>query len=177
MPYGRIAVKWSWVERSFQLSWVEWYSFIWVEWGHVLTTPDHRFGLQDAMPDGSIDQWVLSYDGQYITGWIMRLRWRVNRQLMSGRSVMVTLWLLTEIHEKSRNAAHTSAIILVVETNSRNELDHSRRLIAPRDESQHDMDRDLIWMNDQRWITEDGLQKMHHGRRMTINLVPFYEDI
>jgi len=26
-------------------------------------------------------------------------------------------------------------------------------------------------------MTEDGSQKMDHGRRMTINLFPFYEDI
>jgi len=32
-------------------------------------------------------------------------------------------------------------------------------------------------MDDRRWMTRDGSQEMDHGRRMTINLLPFHEDI
>jgi hypothetical protein len=30
--------------------------------------------LKDPMPYGWIDEWVFSYDGRYVTGWIMGLR-------------------------------------------------------------------------------------------------------
>jgi len=36
---------------------------------------------------------------------------------------------------------------------------------------------DRIWMDDRRWMTGYGSQEMDHGRRMAINLLPFYEDI
>jgi len=32
-------------------------------------------------------------------------------------------------------------------------------------------------VDDRRWMTGDRSQEMEHGRRMTINLLPFYEDI
>jgi hypothetical protein len=35
---------------------------------HVLTRPDHGFGLKDAMAYGPIDEWVFSYNGRYVTG-------------------------------------------------------------------------------------------------------------
>jgi hypothetical protein len=57
---------------------------------------------------------------------------------------------LTELQEKSRNAAHTSAIMLIEETNGWNELDHSRRWIPSGDGSRPDMDRERIWMDDRR---------------------------
>ena len=40
---------------------------------------------------------------------------------------------LTELQEMLRNAAHTSAIMHRVETNGRNQLDHSWRWIAAED--------------------------------------------
>jgi len=40
----------------------------------VHTRPDHGFGLKDPMPYGRIDELVFSYDGHYVTGWIMVLR-------------------------------------------------------------------------------------------------------
>ena len=40
----------------------------------MLTRPDHGFGLKDPMPYGRIDEWVISYDAQYVTGWITGLR-------------------------------------------------------------------------------------------------------
>jgi len=55
-------------------------------------------------------------------------------------------------------------------------MDDKRR-IADGDGSRPDMDRDRIWMDDRRWMTGYGSQEMDHGRRMTINLLPFYEDI
>ena len=41
-----------------------------VDYDHVLTRPDHgcAFGLNDPVPYGRIDEWVFSYDGQYVTG-------------------------------------------------------------------------------------------------------------
>jgi len=63
---------------------------------------------------------------------------------------------VTELQEQSRNAAHTSAITHRVETNGWNQLDHSRRWIAAGNGSRPDMDRDLIWMDDRRWMTGDG---------------------
>jgi hypothetical protein len=35
------------------------------------------------------------------------------------------------------------------------------------------MDRDQLWMDDRRCTTGDGSQEMDHGRRMTINLLPY----
>jgi len=58
----------------------------------------------------------------------------------------------------------------------RPEMD-DKRWIPSGDGSLPDMDRDRIWMDDRRWMTGDGSQEMDHGRRMTINLLPFYEDI
>jgi len=49
-------------------SWVERYSRNCVDYDHVLTRPDHGFGLKDPMPYGRIDEWVFSYDGRYVTG-------------------------------------------------------------------------------------------------------------
>jgi len=72
---------------------------------------------------------------------------------------------LTELQEQSRNAAHTSAIMHMVETNGWNQLDHSRRWVATRriaagDGSRQDMDRNRIWMDDRRWMTGDGSREM-----------------
>jgi hypothetical protein len=51
------------------------------------------------------------------------------------------------------------------------------RWIAVRGGSWPDMDRNRIWMDDRRWMTGYRSQEMDHGRRMTINLLPLYEDI
>jgi hypothetical protein len=79
----------------------------------------------------------------------------------------------------------------------RPEMDRGRRWIAAgnglrpdmvtRDGSCPEVDCGLIWIvtgyglltevDDRRWMTGDGSQQMKHGRRMTINLLPFYEDI
>jgi len=48
---------------------------------------------------------------------------------------------LTELQEKSRNAAHTSAIMHRVETNGWNQLDRGRRWIVARDGSRPERDR------------------------------------
>jgi len=40
-----------------------------------------------------------------------------------------------------------------------------------------DIDHDRIWMDDRRWMTGDGSQEMDHGRRLTFNPLPIYEDI
>jgi len=32
-------------------------------------------------------------------------------------------------------------------------------------------------MDDRRWMTDDGSHQMDHGRWMTVNLLPFHEDI
>jgi hypothetical protein len=79
---------------------------------------------------------------------------------------------LTQLQEQSRNAAHTSAIMHMVETNGWNQLDHSCREITARnglgpeivkklwipsgDGLRHDMDHYWIWTDDRRWITGDG---------------------
>jgi hypothetical protein len=76
---------------------------------------------------------------------------------------------------------------------SRPEMDRGQRWIAAReglrpemdderwipsgDGSRQDMDLDRIWMDDRRRMTGEGSQEMDHGRRMTINLLPFHEDI
>jgi len=66
---------------------------------------------------------------------------------------------LTELQEKSRNAAHTSAIMHMVETNGWNQLDRSRRWIMAGDGFRPQMD-------DKRWIlSRDGLRPdMHRDR-------------
>src|SRR5882757_6194637 len=141
------------------------------------------------MSYGRINEWVVSYDGRYVTGWIMGLRRRVNGRRTLWRLVNMTVRELTELQEKSRNTDHTSAIMHMVETNGRNELDHSRRWIAAGNGlppemvnkrwilsgggSRQDMDRDQLWMDDRRWRTGDGSREMDHGRQMTINLLPF----
>jgi len=51
------------------------------------------------------------------------------------------------------------------------------RWIPSGDGSRHDMDRDRVWMDDRKWMTRGGWQEMDHERRMTINLIPFHEDI
>jgi len=51
----------------------------------------------------------------------------------------VTFRELTELREKSRNAAHTSAIMRMVETNGWNQLDHSCRGIAAGNGLQSEM--------------------------------------
>jgi hypothetical protein len=95
---------------------------------------------------------------------------------------------LTELQEQSRNAAHTITISQRVETNGWNQLDHSRRWIAAGNGSRQEMDRGPKWIAagdgsrpewhcGRRWMTGDGSQEMDHGRRMTMNLLPFYEDI
>jgi hypothetical protein len=38
-----------------------------VDKDHVLTKPDHGFGLKDPMPYGQIDELVFSYDGRHVT--------------------------------------------------------------------------------------------------------------
>ena len=48
-----------------------------------------------------------------------------------------------------------------------------KRCIPSRDRSRQDMDRDWIWMDDRRWMTGGERQEMDHGRRMTVNLLPF----
>jgi len=53
---------------------------------------------------------------------------------------------LTELQEKSRNADHTSAIMLIKETNGWNQLDHSRKWIVARDGSWPEMDRGRKWI-------------------------------
>jgi len=43
---------------------------------HVLKWLDYAFGfgLEDPLPYGQINEWVLSDNGRYVTGWIMGLR-------------------------------------------------------------------------------------------------------
>jgi len=124
---------------------------------------------------------------------IMALRWRINESLTLWRSVMMTFRELTELQEKSRNAAHKSAIMHMVEKNGWSQLDHSQRWITAREglrpemdarrwiparyASQPDMDRDQIWINDRRWIIGDWTKEMDHRRQMAIHPLPCYEDI
>jgi len=53
---------------------------------------------------------------------------------------------LTELQEKLRNVAHTSAIRHRVEMNGWNQLDHSRRWIAAGDRSRPEIDRGRRWI-------------------------------
>jgi hypothetical protein len=104
-----------------------------------------------------------------------------------------------ELQEQSRHAAHTSAITHNVETKSwhqlglKPEMDRGqrwivawealepeiddKRLISSGDGSQDGLDHDPIWTDNRRWMTRGGCQEMDHGRRMTINLHSFHEDI
>jgi len=109
----------------------------------VLRRPDHRFGHKDLMPYGWIDEWVFSYGGRYVSGWIMGLRRTVNGRRTLWILVYMTFRGLTELQEQSRNAAHTSAITHWVETNAWNQLDQSRRWIAAGDGSRPEMDRGI----------------------------------
>jgi hypothetical protein len=59
---------------------------------------------------------------------------------------------------------------------SRPEGARGRRWLT-RDGSRPEVARGLIWMDDRRWMTGYGSQEMDHGRRMTINLLPFYAEI
>jgi hypothetical protein len=63
---------------------------------------------------------------------------------------------LTELQEKSRNAAHRSAFTHIEETNGWNQLDRSRRRMTAGDGSRSDIDPDWIWMHDRRWMTGGG---------------------
>ena len=90
------------------------------------------FELKDLMPYGQIDEWVLSSDGQHLTGWIMGLRWTVNGRWTIWRLVNMTFWELTKLQEKSRNEAHTSAIMhsgnqWLEPTGSQPQMDRSQR--------------------------------------------------
>ena len=58
----------------------------------------------------------------------------------------------------------------------RPEMD-DKRWITSGDGSWDGMDCDQIWMDDRRWRTGGGWQEMNHGRRITMNLLPFREDI
>jgi len=74
----------------------------------------------------------------------------------------MTFRTLTELQEKSRNAAHRSAFTHIEETNGWNQLDRSRRRITAgdgsrperdcgrrwmaRDGSRPEMDRGMIWI-------------------------------
>jgi hypothetical protein len=60
----------------------------------------------------------------------------------------------------------------MVETNGWNQLDHSRTEIAARDGLRPDMDRDRIWVDDQRWMTGDGLLETDDNQSPSL-----YEDI
>jgi len=155
----------SWVE----LSWVERYSRNCVDTDHVLKRPDHAFGfgLKDPMPYGRIDEWLLSYDGRYVTGWIMGLRWGVNGWRTIWRLVNMTFREHTEQQEQSRNAAHTSAIMHWVENTGwgqiyRDQMDCGRKWIATG----------YGWMtrggwlevDDRRWISGDGSRETNDNQ-------------
>jgi len=83
---------------------------------------------------------------------------------------------LTELQEQSRNATHMSPITNRVETNGRNQPDHTWIWIAAGDGSPPEMDRDQKWIAashgsrperhcGQRWMTRDGSHpEMDRGR-------------
>jgi len=63
-------------------------------------------------------------------------------------------------------------------------MDRVQRWIADRDGLRPEMDpvrrwimagngSQWIWMNDRRWMTGDGSRERDHGRRMTVNLLPY----
>jgi len=58
------------------------------------------------------------------------------------------------------------------ELKSCDQLDHGRRWVTAGDGSRPDMDR-RPEVDNLRWITGDGGREMDHGRRMTINLLPY----
>jgi len=86
---------------------------------------------------------------------------------------------LTELQNKLRNAAHTSAIMHRVEMNGWNQLDHSRRRIVAgdgsrperdggrswmtRDGSRPEMNRNRIWMDDRGGRQEMDLRSWNTG--------------
>jgi len=159
LPYWWITIERSWVERSFHLSWVKWDTSNCVEWDDMLLRPDYGFGLKDPMLYGQIDEWLFSYDWQYFTGWIMGLGWRIMGRQTLWRSVTMTISEITELKEKSRNAAHTSAIMHRVETNGWKQLDHRWRWIMGSDGSQPEITCGL------RWMTRDrSCQEMDNGQ-------------
>jgi hypothetical protein len=98
-----------------------------------------------------------------------------------------------ELREKSWNAAHTSTIMHMVETNGWNPLEqgwswfrgreglrlkmHARRDIPAGAGSRANMARDRISMQDGRCVIGDGPQEMDPGRWITIHLLAFCEDI
>jgi hypothetical protein len=98
---------------------------------------------------------------------------------------------VTELKERSRNAAHTSAIMYsgngwLEPTGSPPVMDRRRRRIVARealraemddkrwipsgDESSPDVDRDRLWIDDRRWITGDGWQSMPFPCMMILRL-------
>ena len=76
---------------------VKQYSCNWVKQDQVVRKPDHGFGLKDPMPYGQINEWVFSYDGRYVTRWIMGLWWRVKGRRTLWRLVTMTFWELTKL--------------------------------------------------------------------------------
>jgi hypothetical protein len=62
---------------------------------------------------------------------------------------------------------------IVAGDGKRPEMDRSRTWFT-KDGSHLEEDCGRIWMATcHGWITEDGSQEMDHGRRMTINLLPY----
>jgi len=185
-------LQFSWMEFSVELSGVELYPCNCVELDHVLNRPDHGFELKNPMPYGRINEWVFSYDGQYVTGWIMGLRWRVDGRWTLWRLVKMTFRELTERQELSRNAAHTGAIMHRVERNGwsqmdRDQMDRGRRRIAAGDgwQEMHPVQRSIAagygsrldmdgWpeVDDRRWTTGDGSRETDDSQSPS-----FHEDI
>ena len=61
------------IRADLQLLGVGWSDIHAIAWIKITcpTRPDHGFEHKDPMPYGRIDEWVFSYDGRYVTGWIM----------------------------------------------------------------------------------------------------------
>jgi hypothetical protein len=76
LPYGRITIERSSVERSFQLRRVELSDSHAIAWIKITCSRGRIMGwdIKDPMSYGLIDEWVFSSSGRYDTGSIMGLR-------------------------------------------------------------------------------------------------------
>jgi len=134
LPYGQSWNSLGWIEQSQQqgsipamlynkipCSRAGWWISIWTK---------------DSIPYEWVDECVGSYDGQYVTGWIMGQPHRVNGRGTFWRTVTITFRELTELQEKSRTTAHLCRIMHNVERNGWNQRHHSITWIMARGGSQ-----------------------------------------
>jgi len=158
-----------------ELSWKEWIGIAAIAWNKITCSRGRAIDLDLKIPchmDGSMSGYFLMIDDMSLNyGSAMKSQCEA---ALRGRRTLwrlekMTFRELTELQEKPRNGAHTSAIMHMVETNGWSQLDRGRKWIAAGDGSRPGV---VDW----RWITRDGWQSVsfsiwRYGRY--VKLYPF----